>query len=243
MKESPSAQAIVGTCAVTMVLASILVVPNAYPEAYIGGQIGTSVAGNSLTDVELTDFSPAGSMSDRSLSRSILGGVKVGYFFAPIRWFGLEAEFFYTTPNIKQQNTTITIQPSTVLRDFGPVGAGTVQGVLSGDHFRVITIAPMNFMFRYPKTRFQPYVGVGPGIFLARVHTTVAGFEGTQSSTKLGLNAKAGAEFYITRHLSAFAEWKYNRASFNFDSNTSGGFGFRADYDVHLVAVDLNVHF
>ena len=59
--------------------------PYAYPEAYIGGQIGTTLAGNTLTGVELTDFSPPGTMSDRELAQSALFGVKVGYYFPRAR--------------------------------------------------------------------------------------------------------------------------------------------------------------
>jgi opacity protein-like surface antigen len=226
-------------------------VPKAHPEAYIGGQIGTAVAGNSLTGVELTDIgsppgstlSPPGSMSDRELSRSILGGVKLGYYFPQVRWLGIETEFFYTTPHIKQQNTQVTIQPGTILNGVGPVVGGTTASVLSGDHFRVMTWAPVNLMFRYHKTRLQPYLGVGPAIFFAQVHTTRTGFEGTQNSTSIGLNVKGGLEYFITRHLSAFVEGKYNRTSFDFEANNSGAFGFKADYDVLFVAGGLNYHF
>lgn len=225
-------------------------VQDVYSEAYIGGQVGTSIFGNSFKDVGLTDLSPPGStlsppgsISDRELSRSILGGGKIGYYFKNVRWFGIETEVFYATPHIKQQLTTITIQPGTIVQGTGPVAGGTTTGTLSGDHFRVLTWAPINLMFRYPKYRIQPYIGVGPGIFFSRVHTTVAGFEGTQSSTKIGLNAKAGLEYFITRHLSAFAEWKYNWTSFNFEANNNGGFGFRADYQVHFAAGGLSYHF
>ncbi|MGQ0694537.1 MAG: hypothetical protein ACT4OL_03050, partial [Nitrospiraceae bacterium] len=176
----------VGACAAALLISIVPAVPNAYPEAYIGGQIGTTIAGNSLSNVELTDFSPTGSMSDRELSRSVLGGAKLGYYFPKARWFGIETEFFYTTPHIKQQNTRITIQPGAVLSGFGPVPGGTTEGILSGDYFRVMTWVPVNLMFRYHKTRLQPYIGVGPGIFFARVHTTVTGFEGIQNSTRIG---------------------------------------------------------
>ncbi len=244
MKQQHSTWAISGICAIALTICSlILAVPNAYPEAYIGAQIGTSVAGNSLKNVELTDFSPAGSMTDRQLSRSILLGGKVGYYFPQARWFGIETEFFYTTPNIKQQNTRVTVPPGAILRDFGPVVGGTTEGVLTGDNFRVMTWVPVNLMFRYHKTRLQPYIGAGPGVFFARVKTTTTGFEGTQNSTRIGLNVKAGLEYFITRNLSAFGEWRYNRTSFSFDPNSNGGFGFDASYRVHFISTGLNFHF
>lgn len=251
MKQSRITWARTRICSTILLLITLplfVAASDVYSEMYIGGQIGTSVIGNSLTDVELNDFSPTGTMSDRELSRSILLGGKVGYYFPGVRWFGLETEVSYTTPHIKQQNTGVTVPPGAVLQGFGPVCGiivcgVTVEGVLGGDHFRVITWAPVNVMFRYHKMRLQPYVGVGLGVFFARVHTTAAGFEGSQGDITVGLNAKAGLEYYITKHLSAFGEWKYNRASFSFDSNSSGAFGFDADYHVHFVAMGLNFHF
>ena len=224
-------------------LSFLIATPYAYPEAYIGGQIGTTLAGNTLKGVEMTDFSPPGTMSDRELASSALLGVKVGYYFPRARWFGIETEFYQTSPHIKQQFTRIFIPSNATLKDFGPVLGGPAEGVLSGDYFRVRTWVPVNFMFRYHKTRLQPYIGFGPGIFMARVKTTATGFEGTQDRTSIGFNVKAGLEYFITRHLSAFGEWKHNRTSFSFDGNDNGGFGFRADYNPHFIAFGLNYHF
>lgn len=232
-----------GGAAFAGLLAFLIAAPAAYPEAYIGGQIGFTAAGKSLSNVELTEFSPVGTMSDRALATSPIFGIKAGYYFPRARWFGIETELYQTTPHIKQQSTTITIPSGAVLKDFGPVAGGTSTGILSGDQFRVRTWVPVNFMFRYHKTRLQPYFGFGPGVFMARVKTTAAGFEGTQSSTQLGLNVKLGAEYFITRNLSAAIEGRYNRATFDFDPNGNGGFGFRADYEMIFAAVGLNYHF
>lgn len=228
---------------IAFVVSTTINVSSAYPEAYIGGQIGTAISGNKLSSVDLTDFSPNGSMSDRSLATSPLIGFKLGYYFPRARWFGLETEAYHMTPHIKQQSTTISIPSSAVLRDFGPVTGGTSTGTLSGDHFRVITFVPVNFMFRYYKTRLQPYIGFGPGIFMGRVTTTIPQFAGSQTSTRMGLNAKAGAEYFFTRHLTAFAEAKWNYARFDFSDSNNGGFGYRATYNPLLLAVGLSYHF
>lgn len=243
MTQRSQAGNILGGAVLAGLISFLLAAAPAYPEAYIGGQIGTTLAGNSLTGVELTDFTPSGSMSDRELAQSALLGVKAGYYFPRARWFGIEAEFFQTTPHIKQQHTRITIPGGAILKDFGPVAGGTVEGTLSGDNFRVRAFVPLNLMFRYHKTRLQPYLGIGLGIFMGHIRTTATGFEGTQSATSVGFNTKAGLEYFITRHLSAFGEWKHSRASFNFDANSTGGFGFKADYNPHFIAFGLNYHF
>jgi opacity protein-like surface antigen len=232
-----------GGAAIAGLLSFLIATPYAYPEAYIGGQIGSTVAGKKLSGVELTEFSPVGSMSDRALADSAMLGIKAGYYFPRARWFGLETELYQTTPHIKQQSTTISIASGSVLRDFGPVAGGTTTGTLSGDHFLVRTWVPVNAMFRYHKTRLQPYIGFGPALFMARVKTTAAGFEGTQSSARIGLNAKLGAEYFITRHLSASLEGRYNKANFIFDPTSTGGFGFKANYEMIFVSIGLNYHF
>lgn len=245
MKPRHALRASFGFCATTLLLSSLwCTVPTAYSETYIGGQIGTSVSGNSLTEVELTDFIPSGTMSDRELSRSIVLGGKAGYYFPQAPWVGVETEVFYTTPHMRQENVRITISPGAIAPGIGPVVGGTTESALTGDHFRVVTWAPVNLVFRYHKTRLQPYVGVGLGLFFARVHTTQVGFEGSQGSFSVGLNAKAGLEFYITRALSVFGEWKYNRTTLGFDANNrNGAAAFDADYHVHFVAMGLNFHF
>lgn len=230
-----------------------LTVSSAYSEMYIGGQVGTTLFGdnNKLARVDLTDLSgppgstltPPGSMSGRDLAGSPVLGGKIGYYFPQIPWFGLELEGYYTTPHIEQQPTRVSLIPGSILNGVGPVTGGDTISNFSGDLFRVVTIAPFNLVFRYHKTRFQPYVGIGPGIFMARVKTTVSGFEGTQSSTKVGLNVKLGGEYFLTRHISGYAEVRYNYTRFSFDATDSGSFGFNATYNPIIFSFGVGYHF
>jgi opacity protein-like surface antigen len=216
-----------------------LFAPQAYAETYVAGQFGVALPsiGKGLTDVDLTGVFPAGSnMSDRGLKTSVLYGAKLGYFFPQAQWFGIEAEVFNTTPHIKGQSTTISVPPSPT------VTGGTVTATLSGDHLRVLTLAPLNLVFRYPHSRLQPYVAVGPGIFFGHVESIATGFEGSQSSTKLGLNAQVGFRYFMTRHVTVFGEWKFNHVRFNFEENDTQ-FGFNGTYNMHQVAFGIGYHF
>jgi opacity protein-like surface antigen len=235
------------------VLLLSLSVSSAYSEMYIGGQVGTTLIGdnNKLTKVDLIDLggppgstlTPRGSMSGRDLASSPVWGGKIGYYFPRMSWFGVESEAYHTTPHIEQQATRISIIPGTIVNGIGPVTGGDATTSFSGDYFRVITIAPLNLMFRYNKMRFQPYVGVGPGIFTSRIQTTVSGFEGTQSSTTVGLNVKLGGEYFFTRHISGYAEVRYNHTTFNFDANDAGAFGFKATYNPIIFSFGVGYHF
>lgn len=228
---------------VTAIMFTLAMVSEGHSEMYIGGQFGTTVSGNTFTNVDLTDFTPHASMSDRSLAPSALVGFKLGYYFPHARWFGLETEAYHMTPHIKQQVATVTIPPPGAVVGGTAFSPGTATDTISGDHFRVITWVPVNFMFRYHKMRLQPYVGFGPALFLGRVTTTIPQYAGAQQSTRLGLNAKAGAEYYFTRHLAAFAEVKWNYTRFDFSGTSSGAFGFKATYSPLLGAVGLSYHF
>ena len=217
----------------------VLFSPQAYAETYVAGQFGVALPsiGEGLTNVDLTGVFPAGSnMSDRALKTSVLYGAKLGYFFPQAKWFGIEAEVFNTTPHIKGQSTTISVPPSPT------VTGGTVTDTLSGDHLRVLTLAPLNLVFRYPHSRLQPYVAVGPGIFFGHVKSIATGFEGSQSSTKLGLNAQVGFRYFMTRNVTVFGEWKFDHVRFNFEENDTQ-FGFNGTYNMHQVAFGVGYHF
>lgn len=200
----------------------------AYAESYVGGQLGITIPsiGKGFTDVEAvdkTDTFPAGTrFSDLALKSSILYGAKVGHYFQQIPWFGVEFELYNTTPHLKQQPSTLTVP-----------GFAPLQGTTDGNYLRVLTIAPINFMLRYPGKRVQPYVGVGPGIFLARLKEAEAGQ--TLSSTTVGVNTMVGLRYLLTRHFAVFGEWKYNYTRMSYDQNLNfiQPFGLKTDYHMH----------
>jgi opacity protein-like surface antigen len=147
-----------------------------------------------LSSVKLTNL---------DLVSSPIYGAKLGIRFpGRDRWAGLETEFFYTNPHIKQQNITFSGALPTTTTNF------------AGAHVRVATWA-VNWIVRYPGESFQPYIGVGPGIFWGRMSGPAAEL-GTGSDSSLGLNALAGTRLLLTQRLALFGEYKYNRVAFDF---------------------------
>jgi hypothetical protein len=250
MKTTQRARHFVMTSLLTVLAPIVLFAPQAYAETYVAGQMGLTVPsiGSGLSNSDLTtttlqtstgtlNFPPGTTLSNESLKSSLLLGAKLGHFFARARWLGVETEIFRTTPHIKEQSIVITI-PSTP-SSLGCTAPGTpVCPTFSvpGSYFQVITWAPVNLVFRYPGTRFQPYVAVGPGVFFGRLKDpSITSGPTTQSDTTLGLNAQLGMRYYITRHVAAFGELKYNYARFNFSENDNY-FGFRSTYSpLHFV--------
>ena len=217
----------------------VLFAPQAYAETYVGGQFGLTLPsiGKGLTDNDLTGvFPPGTSITDQSLKTSILYGAKLGHYFKFLPWLGIEAEVYNTTPHIKQQSVTFST-PS------GPIGSVELPGV----DFRVLTLAPLNLTLRYHKTRLQPYMAVGPGIFFARIKDPSLSTDNTQSDTAIGLNAQVGLRYYMTRHFTVFMEGKFNHARFNFSETPPGSnfnlFGFNGTYNMFHVAFGLTYNF
>jgi opacity protein-like surface antigen len=243
MKQRQAETRYLGISIVALVIFGSVSVSDTYAETYIGGQFGIALPeiGGGLSSIDTTtQFLPGTTHSDLELANSVMLGAKLGHYFKSAPWFGLEAEVFYTTPHIEQQVHEFQ-NPSVP----GPSPSATLQGA----HFRVLTVAPFNLMFRYRKTRLQPYIGVGPGIFFAQIKGEGAA-PGTPASTsdngRFGLNAKVGVEYYITRHFTAFGEWKYNYARFNFEENPNlfpFPYGFNATYSMHLVSFGIGYHF
>ncbi len=98
-------------------------------------------------------------------------------------------------------------------------------------------------MVRYQMGQFEPYAGVGMGVFFARLKD--GGTGESSSSTTVGLNTQVGLRYLVTQHVSLFGEWKYNRASFDFarSSPTQATGGVKGDYSAHHLVFGVGYHF
>ena len=95
-------------------------------------------------------------------------------------------------------------------------------------------------MFRYPGKRLQPYVGIGPALFMAKLSDATV--SDTQSTTTVGLNTQLGLRYFMTRHVALFGEYKFNYARFNF-SETFNLIGFTGTYTAHNFVIGIGYHF
>jgi opacity protein-like surface antigen len=173
-------------------------------------------------------------ISNLSLTNTIMYGLKFGYYLDSMKWLGFETEIFNTAPQIKHQTVTSN----------GP--AGSVTGTIPGGSLRVLTWAPVNVVVRYQLGKLEPYAGVGVGLFMANINDLASG---TYSpNTAVGLNTQVGLRYFIIENLSLFGEWKYNRASFNFSGYNaspaqSTGAGYSGTYSANIFAFGVGYHF
>lgn len=206
----------------------------AQAEMYVAGQVGATIP-NDISDVKGVGPTNGIKFTDFSLHNSVMYGAKAGYYFDSLKWsgfnLGVETEVFNTNPNIKQQTVTASVP--------GLSATGTV----SGQDLRVLNWSPFNVMVRYQAGQFQPYAGVGMGVFFARVHDGQSGE--SSSDTSVGLNTQLGLRYLVTNNIAVFGEWKYNRAHFNFDpsSPTQATGAFKGDYSANILAFGVGYHF
>ena len=189
----------------------------AQAEVYVAGQIGYT-SPNDLSNVQGVGPISGLGLSDLKLHDSIVYGGKVGFYLPAVKWLGVETELFNTTPHVKQQ----------------PLTALGVTVPAPGFNLQVVTWA-INAIVRYPGEQFQPYAGIGLGVFFAE-----AKFQGqSDNDVAPGLNALAGLRYFATDHIAIFAEYKYNRAAFEFPS----AIGIKGDYSANHFVGGVSYHF
>ena len=212
-------------------------------EMYVAGQAGVSIP-NKFSNVEGVGSSAGITTSDLSLHNSLMYGAKLGYYFDSIKWLGVETEVFNSTPHLKQQTPTATVPPGFVfVAPPSCAGSQSCSVTTPGQSVRVLTWAPINIVVRYQAGGFEPYAGIGMGVFFANLKDGASGE--SSSSTNVGLNTQVGLRYKVTQNLAVFGEWKYNHASFNFSesSPTQATGGFKGDYSAHIFAFGVGYHF
>jgi opacity protein-like surface antigen len=196
-----------------------------HAETYFGGMLGGAFP-NKFSDVQ---DGQGARYSDLEMKNSVAAGIKLGHYFSNAEWLGLETELFAAAPKFKAQTVSGT----------GP-GCPCVLTTTDPD-VQTLTWA-FNAVVRYPGEKFQPYAGAGLGLFFADLRT-----QGAKADNAVpGLNALAGARYFVTRDIALFGEYKYNRASFTFDQAVSSGTGsvaLKGDYSVNMFVVGVSAHF
>lgn len=192
-------------------------------EVYVAGQVGANVPAD-LSEMEWSLGGATASGNDLSLQTSFVYGAKLGYYFDRLKWLGIETEVFNATPHLNQQNVLIN-----------GVNLGTLPGISN----RVLTWAPVNVIVRYQAGKFEPYFGLGLGVFFS--HLSASGF--SSSSTDVGLNMQLGLRYRLTDAIAMFGEWKYNMADIGHDNLPGVGQNLDAQYRAHNFVVGLGYHF
>jgi opacity protein-like surface antigen len=204
-------------------------------------------AGVSLTrdhDVKLNDsgIGPA-TGEDVEFDRSLAWGGRVGRYFDALPFLGLAVDFFRYNPDIAIQ--------SVPLRGCAG-GCGT--GRIRGGRFNIETTAiSVDLMLRLPllKTddapwgRLQPYVAVGPPLFITNITPrTTRDFRNHDGDTDLSIGYKlaGGVAVQVYKNLAVFGEYRFTHVSPEVelrDANLNRT-TLRTDLDTHSALIGIS---
>jgi opacity protein-like surface antigen len=233
----------------------------AWAEPYLGIYAGAAFTESKdlRTELELNGVPFVnGRAHDLKFDTSPVFGAKAGYFFDVDLLggnAGLEVDVYHFEPDAPRQFVRFKGL-------LAGVPADTRTELQSADI--QVTAVTLNAIYRFrlgadaehPLGRFQPYVGVGGGAFIAKLATKTSPFDVNSkiddTQTKAGFQALAGARWFITNNIALFAEYKFVQTdtfAFRFkQAGTISGFPFtetardRADITSHLLYGGLGLH-
>jgi opacity protein-like surface antigen len=157
-----------------------------------------------------------GVFQDVEFDKSLSWGGRAGRYFDSLPFLGLGVDFFRFYPYIGPQ--------SVQLRGcFFPGGCGTGRGG-TGSFDVETTSVSLDLMLRLPllksadapQGRVQPYVAVGPPLFITTItprHTRNLRNHDDDTDLSLGFKAAGGVAVQIYQNLALFGEYRFTHVS------------------------------
>lgn len=161
------------------------------------------------------------------LERTEVFGVRAGYWLDPIPWLGFAGDLSYF--KTEGTNSRFTVVPLSLL---------------------LMLRLPLLATEEIPRGRLQPYVALGPSVFLAEsfvdFRPQLSG-RATDSSIDIGFDARSGVAWQFHRRLAVFGEYRFTHLSISGKDAESFLGGDRTGVDttlnVHHVLVGVSIRF
>ena len=182
-------------------------------EGFIDLRVGGAFTDDN--DVEV-DFGPGSLEGSTEYEDSVTGGVRAGYWFESLPWLGLAADVSYFAPDDDTGGPEYDVIPLSPL---------------------LMARVPIAKTEEFPYGRFQPFLGVGPGIFVSLLDLDGIGDDET---VQVGVDLHAGLNFQITRVVSVFAEYRYTYVEPEFEIQ---GVDITPELSTHHAGIGLGFHF
>lgn len=134
-------------------------------------------------------------------------GIRESYWFIPYLGLGLDVSHFFGPDQKKQVSSTYLCAEGE--------GCSTSPELIQKFKNNVTSVG-LAIAFRYPlvilQQEVQPYVGVGPTLFIAQLKDTDNFIPARQSSTSrfAGVKAYAGFNLFFNQFLGTFVEYQLN---------------------------------
>lgn len=200
-----------------LILVAGLILP--VPKVVCGEGFASLGLGGAITqDANINGEAPAGSVTVRgNFATSFTVDGRLGYWFEGAPMLGVAGSASYYQPD---------------------VGSGDLPAVSKSDVTVVSTSlllmarAPVLTSNEFPNGQLQPYLGVGPGVFISQVSDP--GFSDT--SYDFGLDVRAGMSWLFTQHVGLFGEYRLTHVTPRFEDEVLG-------QKVHVEVPLLTHHF
>ena len=198
-------------------------------------------AGVSFTrdhDVKLNDSGVGQVTGEVEFDRSLAWGGRAGRYFDALPFLGLAVDFFRYDPDI-------AIQSVKLRGGTGPERAGRFDIQTTAISVDLMLRLPLLKSDDAPWGRLQPYVAVGPPLFITSITPrTTRDFRNHDGDTDLSIGYKlaGGVAFQIYKNLALFGEYRFTHVSPEVelrDANLNRT-TLRTDLDTHSALIGLS---
>ena len=163
-------------------------------------------------DIELSTPGFSASAPSNPHGAAFLIGARIGHWFDGLKWLGVALDISHF-----EAGGGYDIVPlSALLMARLPLLVGT----------------------DFPNGRLQPYVGVGPGVFIGSLEA--GGGLGEETSSDLGIDARAGATWLFTKTIGIFGEYRFTHFKGDYDF---GAFRLETTVPTHHVGIGVRFQF
>ena len=198
-------------------------------------------AGVSFTrdhDVKLNDSGVGQVTGEVEFDRSLAWGGRAGRYFDALPFLGMAVDFFRYDPDIPIQS--VNLRGGT-----GPNRAGRFDIQTTAISMDLMLRLPLLKSDDAPWGRLQPYVAVGPPLFITNITPrTTRDFRNHDGDTDLSIGYKlaGGVAFQIYQNLALFGEYRFTHVSTDVelrDANLNRT-TLRTDLDTHSALIGLS---
>jgi opacity protein-like surface antigen len=178
-------------------------------------------------DVKVSQEGITATAVDVNFANSVYFGGRAGYWFESIPYVGLALDVSHFWPDMKNQTVTACLSGRAADGIAGCLPGFPFPHVdlsVTGISFDAMLRLPLLVTKEIPKGRLQPYVTVGPTIFVARAKDSglLVPTKQTETDTSVGVKAGAGIAWQFHPNIALFGEYRFTHFAPKFDfHNTS----------------------
>ncbi len=176
-------------------------------------------------DVVLTQTGFKARLKDMDFATYALFGGRAGYWFESTPYLGLGVDVSHFRPDIGNQTVTGCFSGAFV-GCFFPTQIFHIDLSVTGISFDAMFRWPLMTSKEFPKGQLQPYLTLGPTIFVAQAKDSRAPLSnfipGSQSETdtSVGVKVGTGIAWQFHRNVALFGEYRFTHFAPKFDTRS-----------------------